>query len=126
VKPDKPLTPSALPPDTGGSSEEKPNGPRLPPRFSKKRLAAAFAIAAAADIIGAFLSLTPPVAWVADMVTAVLLFAVLGLQWMLLPGLVLEAIPGVAVLPFWLLVVGGIAVWGTPRPKLRPISKVEQ
>ena len=37
----------------------------------------------------------------------------------LLPGLVMEAIPGVGVLPFWLLVVGAIAVWGTARPKLR-------
>jgi hypothetical protein len=34
-----------------------------------------------------------------------------------LPGLALEAIPGVGVLPFWLLVVAAIAVLGTPRPK---------
>jgi hypothetical protein len=51
-------------------------------------------------------------------VTAALLFVVLGWQWLLLPGLVLEAIPGVGVLPFWLLVVGAIAVLGTPRPKI--------
>jgi hypothetical protein len=126
VKPDEPLTTSALPSDTSGSSEEKPNGPRLPPRFSKKRLAAAVAIAAASDILGAFFIPTPPVAWVVDIVTAVLLFVVLGWQWLLLPGLVLEAIPGLAVLPFWLLVVGGIAGWGTARPKLRPNRKVEQ
>src|SRR5262245_34416184 len=56
--------------------------------------------------------LTPPV----DLGTALLLFLVLGRQWLLLPGLVLEAIPGVGVLPFWLLVVGAIAVLGTPRP----------
>ena len=101
-------------------------GPRIPPRFSKKRLAAAFAIAAASDMIGAFFTLAPPVAWGVDIVTAVLLFAVLGWQWLLLPGLVLEAIPGVAILPFWLLVVGGIAAWGTARPKLRPSRKNEQ
>jgi hypothetical protein len=47
-----------------------------------------------------------------------LLFVVLGWQWLLLPGLVLEAIPGVGVVPFWLLVVGAIAVLGTPRPKI--------
>jgi len=41
---------------------------------------------------------------------------VLGRQWLLLPGLALEAIPGLGVLPFWLLVVGAIAVLGTPRP----------
>jgi len=44
------------------------------------------------------------------------LFMVLGRQWLLLPGLALEAIPGLGVLPFWLLVVGAIAVLGTPRP----------
>jgi len=36
---------------------------------------------------------------------------------LLLPGLALEAMPGLGVLPFWLLVVGAIAVLGTPRPK---------
>ena len=49
--------------------------------------------------------------------TALLLFMVLGRQWLLLPGLALEAVPGLGVLPFWLLVVGAIAVLGTPRPK---------
>ena len=44
---------------------------------------------------------------------------VLGWHWMLLPGLVMEAIPGVDILPFWLLVVGSIAVLGTVRPKLK-------
>jgi hypothetical protein len=46
-----------------------------------------------------------------------LLFLVLGRQWLLLPGLVLEAIPGLGVLPFWLLVVAAIVVLGTPRPR---------
>jgi hypothetical protein len=41
----------------------------------------------------------------------------LGRQWLLLPGLALEAIPALGVLPFWLLVVAAIAVLGTPRPK---------
>jgi hypothetical protein len=86
----------------------------------------AFAIAAAADVIGAYFTLAPPVVWVVDVVTVVLLFAVLGWQWLLLPGLVLEAIPGVSVLPFWLLVVGAIALWGTARPKLRLFRKAEQ
>jgi hypothetical protein len=87
--------------------------------FSKKRLALAFAIAGISDAIGAFTALSPPIVWGLDLVTAILLFAVLGWHWLLLPGLVMEAIPGVAVLPFWLLVVGAIAVWGTARPKLK-------
>jgi hypothetical protein len=44
------------------------------------------------------------------------LASVLGQQWLLLPGLALEAVLRLGVLPFWLLVVGAIAVLGTPRP----------
>jgi hypothetical protein len=44
---------------------------------------------------------------------------VLGWQWILLPGLVMEAIPGLNVFPFWMLVVGAVAVWGNPRRKLK-------
>jgi hypothetical protein len=85
-------------------------------RFSKKQLALAFAIAAISDAIGAFATPLPPIVWVVDLGTALLLFIVLGWQWLLLPGLALEAIPGLGVLPLWLLVVGAIAVLGTPRP----------
>ena len=87
-------------------------------KFSKKRLALAFAIAGISDAIGAFATPLPPIVWAVDLGTALLLFMVLGRQWLLLPGLALEAIPGLGVLPFWLLVVGAIAVLGTPRPKL--------
>jgi MFS family permease len=88
-------------------------------QFSKKRLALAFAIAGISDAISAFTALWPPIAWGVDLVTAILLFAILGWRWLLLPGLVLEAIPGVGVVPFWVLVVAAIAVWGTARPKLK-------
>jgi hypothetical protein len=87
-------------------------------KFSVKRLALAFIIAGVSDVIGAFASLAPPIGWAIDVVTAALLFAVLGWQWLLLPGLLLEAIPGLGVAPFWLLVVGAIAVFGTPRPRI--------
>src|SRR3974377_708959 len=87
-------------------------------KFSVLQLALAFVIAGVSDVIGAFTSLAPPIGWGGDGVTAALLFVVLGWQWLLLPGLVLEAIPGIGVLPFWLLVVGAIAVLGTPRPKI--------
>ena len=85
-------------------------------KFSNKRLALAFAIAGISDAVGAFATPLPPIVWVVDFGTALLLFMVLGRQWMLLPGLALEAVPGLGVLPFWLLVVGAIAVLGTPRP----------
>jgi hypothetical protein len=86
-------------------------------KFSKKRLALAFAIAGLSDAIGAFATPLPPLVWVVDIATVVLLFMVLGRQWLLLPGLAVEAIPGLGVLPFWILVVAAIAVLGTPRPK---------
>ena len=85
-------------------------------KFSKKQLALAFAIAGISDAIGAFATPLPPIVWAVDLGTALLLFMVLGRQWLLLPGLALEAIPGLGVLPLWLLVVGTIAVLGTPRP----------
>ena len=87
-------------------------------KFPMRRLALAFVVAGVSDLVGAFASLAPPLGWAVDVVTAALLFVVLGWQWLLLPGLVLEAIPGVGILPFWLLVVGAIAVLGTPRPNI--------
>jgi len=95
-----------------------PSAASKPLKFSVSRLAVAFVIAGVSDVIGAFASLAPPIVWAIDVVTAALLFGVLGWQWLLLPGLVLEAIPGVGVLPFWLLVAGAIAAFGTPRPKI--------
>ena len=89
-----------------------------PLKFSVLRLALAFVVAGISDVIGAVANLAPPIGWAVDVVTAALLFVVLGWQWLLLPGLVLEVIPGVRVVPFWLLVVGAIAVLGTPRPKI--------
>ena len=106
-----------MPPETPILHGEKPQ-PLPRPRFSRKRLALAFTIAAVADGLSIFLTLTPPVQWAVDLVTALLLFMVLGRQWILLPGLIMEAIPGLYVFPFWVLVVGAVAMWGTARPKL--------
>jgi hypothetical protein len=106
-----------MPPETPIPPGEEPQ--RLPrPRFSRKRLTLAFTIAALADGLSVFLTLTPPVRWAIDLVTAILLFMVLGRQWILLPGLIMEALPGLYAFPFWVLVVGAVAVWGTARPKL--------
>jgi hypothetical protein len=109
--------PRSAPPQSGRppTSAGTPSAKTL--KFSKRRLALAFAIAGISDVIGAFATPAPPIVWVVDIGTALLLFMVLGRQWLLLPGLALEAIPGLGVLPFWLLVVGAIAVLGTPRPK---------
>jgi hypothetical protein len=47
-------------------------------KFSKKRLAVAFVIAATSDAIGAFTTLLPPIGWAVDLATALLLFMVVG------------------------------------------------
>lgn len=88
-------------------------------RFSKRQILFALGIAAISDLLCAFLVFAPPFVWGIDLATALLLFAVLGWHWMFLPGLVMEAIPGFGIFPFWLLVVVAIFVLGTPRPKLR-------
>jgi hypothetical protein len=78
----------------------------------KGRLVAAFVVAAVSDALSAWLTLLPAVQWGVDLVTAALLFLLLGRQWVILPGLIAEAIPGVALFPTWMLVVGSVAVWG--------------
>ncbi len=109
-----------LPPEDPGPSDRQPQ-PSIRPRFSKSRLALAFAVAALSDGLSFFLTPLPPLQWAADGVTALLLFIVLGRQWILLPGLILEAIPGLNVFPFWVLVVGAVAMWGTARPNLKAL-----
>jgi hypothetical protein len=121
MSPDVPI--EVLPPETPIPHGREPQ-PLPRPRFSGKRLALAFTIAALADGLSFFLAFTPPVEWAADLVTAILLFMVLGRQWILLPGLILEAIPGLYVFPFWLLVVGAVAMWGTARPNLKSMPVI--
>ena len=98
--------------------EGAPQAPQASqPRFPARKLGMALAIAALADGLSVFLTLAPPVQWAIDLTTAVLLFIVLGWQWVLLPGLILEAIPVVGVFPLWILVVGAVSAWGTARPR---------
>ncbi len=82
---------------------------------TKIRLAAAFVVAAVSDLVSGVTTLVPPIEWAIDLSTALLLFLLLGRQWLILPGLIAEAIPGLAIFPFWILVVGSIAIWGTIR-----------
>jgi hypothetical protein len=89
---------------------------------SKPRLLLAFLVAAVSDGVSYGTAFMPPVQWAVDGVTALLLFGLLGWRWALLPGLVAEAIPGVAALPAWVLVVASVAVWGEiQRPSRRRV-----
>lgn len=114
---------NTMPNEPTNQSDElatKPTGAATLPRgLSKTQIIVALAIAVLSDVLSAFVTVAPPVAWGVDVATVVLLFLVLGWNWLLLPGLVMEAIPGFGVLPCWCVVVVAIAVWGTARPKLR-------
>lgn len=97
--------------------EDSEGSARAGPAWSRSgRLAAAFAIAVVSDLASVWLEFIPPLQWGVDLATAGSLFLVLGRQWLLLPALFAEAIPGFAVLPTWVLVVGSIALWGTVTP----------
>jgi hypothetical protein len=100
-----------LPPeDSDGSTQAGAGWTR------KGRLGAAFAIAVVSDLASVWLEFIPPLQWTVDLATAGALFLILGRQWLLLPALIAEAIPGFAVLPTWTLVVGSIAAWGRVTP----------
>jgi hypothetical protein len=99
--------------------------PTAAPRFpalaiSKTRFILAFIVAVGSDAISIWTELVPPIQWVVDGVTALLLFALLGRRWQILPGLVAEAVPGLAVLPFWVLVV--LTIFAMERKTLRAPS----
>src|SRR5207344_204357 len=70
------MTPSPTVPSKQPTSAGTPISKTL--KFSKKRLALAFAIAGISDAIGAFATPLPPIVWVVDLGTALLLFMVLA------------------------------------------------
>ena len=90
--------------------------PPTDPPGRRARLAAAFGVAAISDILSVWLTFAPPMQWGLDVGTALLLFLTLGRQWAIFPALIAEAIPGLALMPAWVLVVGSIAIWGSVKP----------
>lgn len=65
--------------------------------------------ALASDALGFALAFYPPAQWVLDAITALLLFAMLGFRWALLPALAIEVVPGLQLFPAWTLVVAALA-----------------
>ena len=72
----------------------------------------ALLMALVSDVIGFWLTFYPPAVWVLDAITAILLFAVLGFRWPLLPALAIEVVPGLQIFPAWTLVVAALASAG--------------
>jgi hypothetical protein len=91
-------------------------------RLSRLRLALAFAVAGVSDFVSIWTEFAPPAQWLVDLATAGLLFLILGRRWALLPGLILEAIPGMGVFPVWILVVGSLVLYDEIRSHHRPIA----
>ena len=61
------------------------------------------------DALGFTVVLFPPMEWLLDGATAIVLFVVLGFRWPLLAALVTEAVPGLQLFPAWTLVVLALA-----------------
>ena len=72
-------------------------------------------LALISDILGIAFTFTPPVYWVIDAVTVVVLLFVIGFRWPLLPALAIEVVPGLQLFPAWTLVV--LALAGTENKK---------
>jgi hypothetical protein len=80
-------------------------------RSTRARFALAFGVAAVSDFASMVTEFAPPLQWTIDLATAGLLFLILGRRWALLPGLLVEAIPGMGVFPVWVLVVISLIVY---------------
>jgi hypothetical protein len=86
-------------------------------RHSRAKMAIAFGVAAVSDALSIWITFAPPFQWALDLATAFILFLIFGRRWVLLPGLVMEAIPGMGVFPWWVLVVLSIILYdGIKKP----------
>ena len=88
--------------------------------LSRLRLALAFAVSAVSDFVSIWTEFAPPAQLLVDLATAGLLFLILGRRWALLPGLIVEAIPGMGVFPVWILVVASLVVYDEIRAHRHP------
>ena len=86
-------------------------------RHTRGQMALAFGVAAVSDALSIWVTFAPPLQWTIDLATAIALYVIFGKRWALLPGLVVEAIPGMGVFPWWVLVVLSIILYdGVKKP----------
>ena len=86
-------------------------------RHTRAQMAIAFGVAAVSDVFSIWITFAPPFQWALDLATAFILFLIFGRRWALLPGLAMEAIPGMGVFPWWVLVVVSIILYdGIKKP----------
>jgi hypothetical protein len=77
--------------------------------WKKPQWRGAMILGAISDAISFGLAFSGPFEVAADLITAVALFAILGFRWPLFIPLVVEAIPGVAVFPTWVVAIAAMA-----------------
>ncbi len=73
--------------------------------WKNPRWRVALIVAVVSDALGYSLGLIPPIQWVVDAVTAIVLLRVIGFSWPLLIALAVEAVPVLEVFPTWTLVI---------------------
>lgn len=98
---------------------DKPLGgfwPRALPPPSRRLAVIAFAVAGISDILSVSFAFMPPVQIAVDLVTAMALWILLGSRWPLLPALIAEAIPVVAIFPTWTMVAGAYLYYSRKAP----------
>jgi hypothetical protein len=86
-------------------------------RHTRGKMALALGVAAVSDALSIWVTFAPPLQWTLDLATAIALYIIFGKRWALLPGLIVEAVPGMGVFPWWVLVVLSIILYdGVKKP----------
>jgi hypothetical protein len=103
-----------LPPTSGAS-------PPAPVAAAQRRFSfGALAVALVSDVLSVGFELVPPLQLALDGATALALWGLCGWRWPLLPALIVEAIPGLALFPTWSLVVGTLPLLSRAKDAPRP------
>ena len=97
-------------PEVSPAGKQGLEGPGDAPRSVPVwRFALAFVVAVAADAVLAAAVFTGPIAIVGDVVVALLLCGIVGFNWIFVPTLLVEAVPGLNLFPTWTLAVLALA-----------------
>lgn len=93
----------------------------MPQPLSRIRLRAAWIIAIAVDAIQVPADFSGPLGWLLgaglDLITMVVMWALLGFHWAFLPSFIAEAVPWLNLAPLWTLAVA-LATRGRSNPSL--------
>lgn len=73
-------------------------------------------MALVSDLLSVGFELVPPLQIGLDLTTALVLWVLCGWRWAMLPALIVEAIPGLALFPTWSLVVGTLPFFPGAKP----------